>query len=157
RAVVLLVVRVVELGGPDDLVPNADEGRQPAGVFQFTSGDARAVGGDSNGPIPQRQISRLGDDGAVDAAAEGDGDAVGARPEDRRVPGRRVHKLKRSAERPRVRKVLGVLRVLGPTNLLDIGSGRGVFVWPLLDAFPHLPVTALDRSPRRVADLEAVR
>jgi ubiquinone/menaquinone biosynthesis C-methylase UbiE len=70
--------------------------------------------------------------------------------------GLRVHKFKRSAELPRVRKVLGVIRSLGPTSLLDIGSGRGVFLWPLLDAFPDLPVTALDRSPQRVADLEAV-
>ena len=51
----------------------------------------------------------------------------------------------------------GVLRSLAPASLLDIGSGRGVFLWPLLDAFPDLPVTALDRSPQRVADLEAVR
>lgn len=74
-----------------------------------------------------------------------------------RARGLRVHKFKRSAELPRVRKVLGVLRSLGPTSLLDIGSGRGVFLWPLLDTFPDLPVTALDRSPLRVADLEAVR
>jgi ubiquinone/menaquinone biosynthesis C-methylase UbiE len=74
-----------------------------------------------------------------------------------RAHGLRVHKFKRSAELPRVRKVLGVLRSLGPASLLDIGSGRGVFLWPLLDAFPDLPVTALDRLPQRVADLEAVR
>ena len=74
-----------------------------------------------------------------------------------RQQGLRVHKFKRSAELPRVRKALGVLRSLGPTSLLDIGSGRGVFLWPLLDAFPELAVTALDRSPQRVAGLEAVR
>ena len=74
-----------------------------------------------------------------------------------REQGLRVHKFKRSAELPRVRRVLGVLRSLGPTSLLDIGSGRGAFLWPLLDAFPELRVTALDRSPQRVADLEAVR
>ena len=74
-----------------------------------------------------------------------------------RAHGLRVHKFKRSIELPRVRKVLGVLRSLNPASLLDIGSGRGTFLWPLLDAFPELPVTALDRSPQRVADLEAVR
>lgn len=74
-----------------------------------------------------------------------------------RERGLRVHKFKRSAELPRVRKVLGVLRSLSPASLLDIGSGRGAFLWPLLDTFPELPVTALDRSPQRVADLEAVR
>jgi hypothetical protein len=69
----------------------------------------------------------------------------------------RVHKFKRATELPRVRRVLGALRSLGPAELLDVGSGRGVFLWPLLDAFPDLAVTALDRSPQRVSDLEAVR
>src|SRR5262245_13762527 len=74
-----------------------------------------------------------------------------------RAAGLRVHKFKRATELPRVRRVLGILRGLGPAELLDIGSGRGVFLWPLLDAFPDLAVTALDRSPQRVADLDAVR
>lgn len=74
-----------------------------------------------------------------------------------REQGLRVHKFKRTNELPRVRKVLGILRSLSPTNLLDVGSGRGTFLWPLVDAFTHLSVTALDRSPQRVADLEAVR
>src|SRR5262245_9846679 len=59
-----------------------------------------------------------------------------------RRAGLRLHKFKRAAELPRVRRVLGLLRSLAPADLLDVGSGRGVFLWPLLDAFPHLPVTA---------------
>src|SRR5262249_55214405 len=35
-------------------------------------------------------------------------------------------------------------------------SGRGVFLWPLLDAFPETPVVALDRSDQRVGHLRAV-
>jgi ubiquinone/menaquinone biosynthesis C-methylase UbiE len=70
--------------------------------------------------------------------------------------GLKLHRFKRTAELPRVRKVLGILRGLGPESVLDIGSGRGVFLWPLLDAFPGLPVTALDRSSYRVAHLQAV-
>ena len=70
--------------------------------------------------------------------------------------GLRLHKFKRTSGLPRVRRVLGVLRGLAPADLLDIGSGRGVFLWPLLDAFPDLRVTAIDHSPRRVADLQAV-
>jgi SAM-dependent methyltransferase len=70
--------------------------------------------------------------------------------------GLRLHKFKRTAELPRVRKVLGVLRGLAPADLLDVGSGRGVFLWPLLDAFPDLRVTAIDQNPRRVGDLQAV-
>ena len=70
--------------------------------------------------------------------------------------GLRLHRFKRTADLPRVRKVLGILRGLGPESVLDIGSGRGVFLWPLLDAFPWLPVTAIDRSSHRVAHLRAV-
>jgi ubiquinone/menaquinone biosynthesis C-methylase UbiE len=57
---------------------------------------------------------------------------------------------------PRVQKVLGVLKGLQPANLLDIGSGRGAFLWPLLDALPYLPVTCIDRLDYRVADLQAI-
>ncbi len=71
--------------------------------------------------------------------------------------GLRIHKFKRNTELPRVRRVLGTLRGLGPTSLLDVGSGRGTFLWPLLDAFPDLPVTAIDRDERRATDLRAVR
>jgi 2-polyprenyl-3-methyl-5-hydroxy-6-metoxy-1,4-benzoquinol methylase len=73
-----------------------------------------------------------------------------------REGGLRLHRFKRTTELPRVRRVLGILRALDPCNLLDIGSGRGVFLWPLLDAFPELPITALDRASHRVADLEAI-
>jgi ubiquinone/menaquinone biosynthesis C-methylase UbiE len=70
--------------------------------------------------------------------------------------GLRLHKFKRNAELPRVRKVLGVLRGLAPATLLDVGSGRGTFLWPLLDAFPELEVTSVDINPDRIADIEAV-
>ena len=38
--------------------------------------------------------------------------------------GLRLFRFKRNAELPRVRRVLGVLRGLGPQDVLDIGSGR---------------------------------
>jgi len=69
--------------------------------------------------------------------------------------GLRLHKFKRNTELPRVHRVLGALRGLAPESLLDIGSGRGTFLWPLLDMFPTLRVTAIDKDPRRAADLEA--
>jgi SAM-dependent methyltransferase len=74
-----------------------------------------------------------------------------------RARGLRLHKFKRQAELPRVRKVLGVLQGLAPASLLDIGSGRGAFLWPLLDSFQYMKVIALDRNPGRVADIDAVR
>lgn len=67
-----------------------------------------------------------------------------------------VHRFKRSALLPRVRRVLGVLRGLAPASVLDIGSGRGAFLWPLLDQLPGARVLAADRSERAVADIAAV-
>src|SRR5215467_2022605 len=74
-----------------------------------------------------------------------------------RTAGLKLHRFKRTIELPRVRAVLGVLRGIAPCTLLDIGSGRGVFLWPLLDAFPELPVIAVEPDAQRRAHLEAVR
>ena len=60
-------------------------------------------------------------------------------------------------EMPRVKRVLGFLKSIEMENLLDIGSGRGVFLWPCMNAFPQLSVTSLDLLPHRVAMLKAVR
>lgn len=65
-------------------------------------------------------------------------------------------KFKRNIELPRVRSVLGILRGMSTDSLIDIGSGRGTFLWALLDSFPHLKVTALDCSERRATDIAAV-
>jgi 2-polyprenyl-3-methyl-5-hydroxy-6-metoxy-1,4-benzoquinol methylase len=70
--------------------------------------------------------------------------------------GLRLHRFKRTMDLPRVRRVLGMLRGLQPASLLDVGSGRGAFLWPLLDAFPWLPVTTVDLLDYRVADMQAV-
>ncbi len=71
--------------------------------------------------------------------------------------GLRLHKFKANGELPRVRRVLGILRGMQPASLLDVGSGRGTFLWPLLSEFPELPVTAIDIAERRCTDLAAVR
>ena len=70
--------------------------------------------------------------------------------------GLRLHKFKRTMGLPRITRVFGYLQAVTPRTLLDIGSGRGVFLWPLLDSFPDLRVTAVDRLEHRVADLQAV-
>lgn len=71
--------------------------------------------------------------------------------------GLRLHKFKQdAAPLVRVQRVLGILRGLAPESLLDVGSGRGTFLWPLLNAFPHLPVTSIDIQAQRVDDLAAV-
>jgi len=69
--------------------------------------------------------------------------------------GLKLHRFKRSASLPRIQKALGILKAMRPSKLLDIGTGRGVFLWPLLDTFPSLPVTCIDRLDHRIADIMA--
>jgi ubiquinone/menaquinone biosynthesis C-methylase UbiE len=73
-----------------------------------------------------------------------------------REQGLKIHKFKQTSL-PRVIKVLGILRGLMPQSLLDVGSGRGAFLWPLLDGFRDTPITAIDISRQRVSDILAVR
>lgn len=73
-----------------------------------------------------------------------------------RARGLRLHRFKRTMGLPRVAAVLGILRGLAPAELLDLGSGRGAFLWPLLDAMPWLPITAADMLEHRVADIRRV-
>lgn len=68
----------------------------------------------------------------------------------------RLHRFKRNASLPRVARVLGILRGLAPESLLDVGSGRGTFLWPMLEAFTETRVLAVDRDPGRVRGLGAV-
>jgi Rnl2 family RNA ligase len=74
-----------------------------------------------------------------------------------RAAGIRWHKFKRKSGPPRVTQVLSILEGLSPSSLLDIGSGRGAFLWPLVARFDTLAVTAVDRLEHRVRDIEAVR
>ncbi len=69
----------------------------------------------------------------------------------------RLHRFKRTAGLPRVRKVIGALRGLGARDLVDLGTGRGAFLWPVLDELRELAVTAIDVLPHRALDLERVR
>ena len=47
-------------------------------------------------------------------------------------------------ELPRVRQVLGFLHGIEFETLLDVGSGRGVFLLPFMEEFPKVQVTSLD-------------
>jgi 2-polyprenyl-3-methyl-5-hydroxy-6-metoxy-1,4-benzoquinol methylase len=70
--------------------------------------------------------------------------------------GLRIHRFKQLGHLPRVRRVLGILQAFAPSTLLDVGTGRGAFLWPLLDELPGVQVTCIDRLEHRVADIEAV-
>lgn len=71
--------------------------------------------------------------------------------------GLKMYRFKRTHENlPRVRRVLGILKSLQFGSLIDVGSGRGVFLFPFLDQFPWVAVTALDIRKDRTEFLEAV-
>lgn len=70
--------------------------------------------------------------------------------------GLRTHYFKRHEALLRVKAALGFLRGVQPESLLDVGSGRGAFLFPFMRAFPHVPVTSLDILDRRVSLLQAV-
>lgn len=67
-----------------------------------------------------------------------------------------LHRFKRTLELPRVRRVLGILHGLAPIELLDVGSGRGAFLWPLVETFPGLPILAIDLRDDRVSAIAAI-
>ena len=73
---------------------------------------------------------------------------------------RKDHYFKVKEDLPRVQVVLGFLQGIVPAglcnSLLDVGSGRGVFLFPLLREFPDLEVTSLDILPHRVELLKCL-
>lgn len=75
-------------------------------------------------------------------------------------PELKMHYFKVKDDLPRVQAVLGFLQGIVPAGqcrtLLDVGSGRGVFLFPLLRDFPDLEVTSLDILPHRVEMLQCL-
>lgn len=57
------------------------------------------------------------------------------------------------AELPRVRRVLSFLHGVEFETLLDVGSGRGVFLLPFMAEFPGVEITSLDLLEKRVVFL----
>ena len=53
----------------------------------------------------------------------------------------------------RTRRTLGFLRSIPFDSMLDVGSGRGVFLIPFMKEFPHVRVTCLDLMEKRVSFL----
>jgi SAM-dependent methyltransferase len=89
----------------------------------------------------------LGRDDLDDAAAVAAAEAANVR----------LHRFKRTSGLPRVRRVIGALRGLGAIDLVDLGTGRGAFLWPVLDELRELRVTCVDTLDHRALDLERVR
>lgn len=76
------------------------------------------------------------------------------------APEMKMHYFKAKDDLPRVQVVLSFLQGIVSAGqydtLLDVGSGRGVFLFPLLRDFPNMQVTSLDILPHRVALHECI-
>ncbi len=76
-------------------------------------------------------------------------------------PDMKMHYFKRKEPMARVEMVLGFLRgiISGGLcqSLVDVGSGRGAFLFPLMDEFPELKVTSIDILPHRVELLRCLQ
>lgn len=57
------------------------------------------------------------------------------------------------SELPRVSQVLGFFHGIEFDTLLDVGSGRAVFLLPFMERFPQVQVTSLDLLDKRVTFL----
>lgn len=71
--------------------------------------------------------------------------------------GLKMYRFKHHEDLPRVHKALGFLRGVWPEDVLDVGSGRGVFLLPLICAFPSIAVTSIDLLDYRVEFLSDIR
>lgn len=70
--------------------------------------------------------------------------------------GLRMYHFKKKDLLPRVKAVMGMLKGFQPEDLLDVGSGRGVFLLPFLKDFPWVPVTSVDLLSHRVEMLQCL-
>lgn len=60
------------------------------------------------------------------------------------------HFKKSDRQLPRVNKVIGFLKGICFDTLLDVGSGRGVFLLPFLEEFPHVQAKSIDILDKRI-------
>lgn len=69
----------------------------------------------------------------------------------------KLYYFKEKEELPRVKIVLGFLKSIYPSSILDVGSGRGTFLFPFFKEFDYCDVTSIDILDFRVKNLEYIR
>jgi len=58
----------------------------------------------------------------------------------------------KNSKLPRVEKVLGFLKGIRPPSILDIGFGRGKFLYPLLEEFGNVNITTIEKNPKSIEE-----
>ena len=96
------------------------------------------------GPLLDTPLAELTDEGTAAVIQAGSS------------AGLRMYHFKKKEPLPRVKAVIGMLKGFQPEDLLDVGSGRGVFLLPFLKEFPWVPVTSVDLLPHRVEMLQCL-
>lgn len=71
--------------------------------------------------------------------------------------GLKLYYFKEKEYLPRVSLVLGFLKNIYPEKLLDVGSGRGVFLFPLLNEFSNINIDSIEILPRRIELLNNIK
>lgn len=71
--------------------------------------------------------------------------------------GFKTYYFKKKDTLPRVHKVLGFLKSIYFENILDVGSGRGVFLFPFLENFPYVEVTSVDILDKHIEMLSDIK
>lgn len=71
--------------------------------------------------------------------------------------GLKMYRFKVKEDLPRVKMALGFLKGIYPENLLDVGSGRGVFLFPFIRDFPYTEVTSVDILSHHVEFLNTIK
>ena len=96
--------------------------------------------------LAEKHVALLDDD--LQALTDRDCETLLRLARERNLP---IHHFKRTDRMlPRVRYVLGFLKGISFESLLDVGSGRGAFLFPFLDRFPWVAVCSIDLLDRRV-------
>lgn len=60
----------------------------------------------------------------------------------------------KNSKLPRVEKVLGMLKGIKPLSILDIGFGRGKFLYPLLEEFSNVNITTIEKNSKSIEEVK---
>ena len=63
----------------------------------------------------------------------------------------------KNSKLPRVEKVIGMLKGIRPPSILDLGFGRGKFLYPFLEEFGNVHITALEQNSKAIEEARIIQ
>lgn len=70
--------------------------------------------------------------------------------------GLRLYHYKRKNVLPRVQAAIGILLGFAPRSVLDVGSGRGTALWPMMESLPDAAFTSVEAGTEQHRRLAAI-